>query len=42
MMQIKWDYMNKNILVTGGASGLGLSIVREFEKVGANFCIAVI
>ncbi len=40
MMQIKWDYRNKNILVTGGASGLGISIAREFAKAGANIYIA--
>lgn len=39
-MQIQYNFHNKNVLVTGGASGLGFAIVRQFAISGANVIIA--
>jgi NAD(P)-dependent dehydrogenase (short-subunit alcohol dehydrogenase family) len=37
---IKYDFSNKNVIVTGAASGLGKSIAEQFAKAGANVVIA--
>jgi NAD(P)-dependent dehydrogenase (short-subunit alcohol dehydrogenase family) len=37
---IKYDFKNKNVVVTGSGSGLGKSIAEEFAKAGANVVIA--
>lgn len=33
---MKNEYFNKNIIVTGGSSGIGLSLVKELVNLGAN------
>jgi 3-dehydrosphinganine reductase len=35
----KFDYKNKHVLVTGGSSGIGLEVAREYLKKGANVSI---
>ena len=30
------DYSNKNIIITGGSSGIGLAVAKEFAQKGAN------
>jgi NAD(P)-dependent dehydrogenase (short-subunit alcohol dehydrogenase family) len=37
---IKYDFTDKNVIVTGAGSGLGKSIATEFAKAGANVVIA--
>jgi NAD(P)-dependent dehydrogenase (short-subunit alcohol dehydrogenase family) len=37
---IKYDFTNKNVIVTGSGNGLGKSIATEFAKAGANVIIA--
>ena len=32
----KTRFLNKNVIITGGSSGIGLSIALEFAKLGAN------
>lgn len=39
-MQINYEYREKNIVITGGASGLGLAIARQYAIAGANVCVA--
>lgn len=34
-MSLKFDFQNKNVVVTGGARGIGLEITRSFLKAGA-------
>jgi short-subunit dehydrogenase len=33
---MNFDFKNKNILIIGGSSGIGLSIVREFLESNAK------
>ncbi|MCL2793270.1 MAG: SDR family oxidoreductase [Spirochaetaceae bacterium] len=33
------DFLNKIVVVTGGANGIGKTICNEFEKAGAKVCI---
>ena len=33
---MKFDFKNKNILITGASRGIGKSIAKEFHKLGAN------
>lgn len=33
---MKSNYLNKNIIVTGGSSGIGLSLVKELVNLGSN------
>jgi 3-dehydrosphinganine reductase len=33
------DYVNKNILISGGSSGIGFSLAKKFTQLGANVCI---
>ncbi len=33
------EFQNKIVVITGGASGIGLCIAQEFEKAGAKVCI---
>ena len=33
---MKFDFKNKNILITGASRGIGKSIAKEFYKLGAN------
>lgn len=37
---IKYDFKDKNVIVTGAGKGLGKSIAEEFAKAGANVVIA--
>ncbi|HKL01227.1 MAG TPA: SDR family NAD(P)-dependent oxidoreductase [Desulfotignum sp.] len=32
-------FENKTVLITGGASGIGLATAREFARVGANVVV---
>jgi 3-dehydrosphinganine reductase len=34
-----FDYNNKHVLVTGGSSGIGLEVAREYLRLGANVTI---
>ena len=36
---MKFDFLNKNIIITGGSSGIGLSLVEELLNLGANIWI---
>lgn len=40
MKQISYSFRNKKVLVTGGASGVGYCIAKEFLRAGADVCIA--
>lgn len=35
----KFDYKGKHVLVTGGSSGIGLEVAREYIRKGANVSI---
>ncbi len=35
-----FDYKDKHVLVTGGSSGIGLALAREYMKKGARVTIA--
>lgn len=35
----KFDYRGKHVLVTGGSSGIGLEVAREYVRQGANVSI---
>lgn len=39
-MNITYDYSHQNVLITGGAGGIGRTIVEGFAKSGANVYIA--
>lgn len=39
MSNIKFDFKNKAVIVTGGASGIGFQITRSFLEAGANVSI---
>ena len=39
-MSIVFDYKGKNVVVTGGAKGLGMEIAKRYAEAGANVCIA--
>lgn len=38
-MNIKFDFSNKHVVVTGGARGIGLQIARQFLEAGAKVAI---
>ena len=38
-MSIAFDFSGKNVLITGFASGLGLSIANQFSEAGANLML---
>lgn len=38
-MSIRFDFTNKNVVVTGGARGIGLQIARQFLEAGATVAI---
>lgn len=38
-MSIKFDFANKNVVVTGGARGIGLQIARQFLEAGAQVAV---
>lgn len=38
-MNIKFEFKNKNVVVTGGARGIGLQITRQFLEAGANVAV---
>lgn len=35
----RYDFLNKNVLITGGSRGLGLVLAREFASAGARIAI---
>ena len=37
---IKFDFTNKNVIVTGASMGLGKEIAKQFAKAHANVIIA--
>jgi len=39
MGNIKYDFTNKVVLITGGAQGIGKTTAREFSKAGANLIL---
>ncbi len=38
-MSIRFDFANKNVVVTGGARGIGLQITRQFLEAGASVAV---
>jgi len=38
-MSIRFDFANKNVVVTGGARGIGLQIARQFLEAGATVAV---
>jgi 3-oxoacyl-[acyl-carrier protein] reductase len=38
-MSIRFDFSNKNVVVTGGARGIGLQITRQFLEAGASVAV---
>ncbi len=38
-MNIKYNFTNKNVVVTGGARGIGLEITKQFLEAGANVMV---
>ena len=36
MSNIKWNFINKNVLIIGGSRGIGKEVVDSFNKSGAN------
>lgn len=38
-MSIRFDFANKNVVITGGARGIGLQIARQFLDAGANVTV---
>jgi 3-oxoacyl-[acyl-carrier protein] reductase len=38
-MSLKFDFQNKNVVVTGGARGIGLQITRQFLDAGATVSV---
>jgi 3-oxoacyl-[acyl-carrier protein] reductase len=38
-MNIKFDFSNKHVVVTGGARGIGFQITRQFLEAGANVAV---
>ncbi|HWU42975.1 MAG TPA: SDR family NAD(P)-dependent oxidoreductase, partial [Bdellovibrio sp.] len=39
MNNVKYDFKNKNAVVTGGASGIGFQITRSFLEAGGNVSV---
>jgi NAD(P)-dependent dehydrogenase (short-subunit alcohol dehydrogenase family) len=39
-MSATWNFEGKSVLITGGASGLGLAGARAFSAAGARVCVA--
>lgn len=39
MSNIKWDFKDKVVVITGGAKGIGRDMVREFIKTGAKVAV---
>ena len=39
LANLKFDFQNKNVVVTGGARGIGLQITRQFLEAGAKVAV---